>query len=82
MILEIEKQYGKIESFIAHSFGGLAVTLALEEITHNNQYKVVLIAPATESKSAIDFFFSFMKLDEGVRKEFDNYILAIAFSYS
>ena len=74
MILEIEKQYGKIESFIAHSFGGLAVTLALEEITHNNQYKVVLIAPATESKSAIDFFFSFMKLDEGVRKEFDNYI--------
>ncbi len=74
MILEIEKQYGKIESFIAHSFGGLAVTLALEEINHNNQYKVVLIAPATESKSAIDFFFSFMKLDDGVRKEFDNYI--------
>ncbi len=74
MILEIEQQYGKIESFIAHSFGGLAVTLALEEINHNNQYKVVLIAPATESKSAIDFFFAFMKLDEGVRKEFDNYI--------
>ncbi len=74
MVLEIEKKFGKIESFIAHSFGGLAVVLALEEIKHTNNYKVVLIAPATESKSAIDFFFSFMKLDEGVRKEFDNYI--------
>jgi hypothetical protein len=33
-----------------------------------------LIAPATESKTAIDIFFSFMKLNEGVRKEFDEYI--------
>ena len=75
MILEIEKNYGRIESFMAHSFGGLAVTLALEEIIHDNNYRVVLIAPATESTSAVDFFFSFMKLDDGVRKEFDNYIL-------
>jgi pimeloyl-ACP methyl ester carboxylesterase len=74
MILEIMKKYGPIESFMAHSFGGLAVTLALEEIQHDKNYRVVLIAPATESKSAIDFFFSFMKLNDAVRKEFDSYI--------
>jgi len=74
LVLEIIKQYGPVESFIAHSFGGLAVTLALEEILHDKNYKIVLIAPATESKTAIDFFFSFMKLDDEVRKEFDHFI--------
>jgi pimeloyl-ACP methyl ester carboxylesterase len=74
MILEIIKQFGPIESFMAHSFGGLAITLALEETGHDENYRVVLIAPATESKTAIDFFVSFMKLDDAVRKEFENYI--------
>jgi pimeloyl-ACP methyl ester carboxylesterase len=74
MILEIIRQYGPIESFMAHSFGGLAITLALEETRHSEDYRVVLIAPATESRTAIDFFVSFMKLDDDVRKEFENYI--------
>ena len=72
--MEIIKQYGPVESFIAHSFGGLAVMLALEEIGYNEDQRVVLVAPATESKTAIDFFFSFMKLDDEVRKEFDHFI--------
>ena len=71
MILAIHEKYGPIKSFMAHSFGGLGVCLALEEIPHDNSYRLVLIAPATESKTAIDFFFSLLKLDEAVRKEFD-----------
>ena len=74
MVLEIINKYGPIESFMAHSFGGLAVVLALEERGHDENYKVALIAPATESKTSIDFFFSFMKLDDEVRKEFDDFI--------
>jgi esterase/lipase len=74
MITTIYKEYGPVKSFMGHSFGGLAICLALEEIEHNDGYRVVLIAPATESKTAIDIFFSSMKLNEGVRKEFDDYI--------
>ncbi len=34
MIQEIHKKYGPVQSYMAHSFGGLAVSLALEEISH------------------------------------------------
>jgi pimeloyl-ACP methyl ester carboxylesterase len=74
MILHIHKEYGPVKSFMGHSFGGLAISLALEEIEHDENTRVVLIAPATESKTAIDTFFSFMKLNDEVRKEFDEYI--------
>lgn len=77
MITHINKLYGPVRSFMGHSFGCLAICLALEEIEHNEDYHVVLIAPATESKTAIDLFFSFMKLNEGVRKEFDDYIFQL-----
>lgn len=77
MVIYINKEYGPIKSFMGHSFGGLAICLALEEIEHNEDYRVVLIAPATESKTAIDIFFSFMKLNEEVRREFDHYIFQL-----
>ncbi len=74
MVANINKEYGPVKSFMGHSFGCLAICLALEEITHNEDYRVALIAPATESKTSIDIFFSTMKLNESVRKEFDDYI--------
>ncbi len=76
MIIFINQKYGPIQSFMGHSFGGLAVSLALEEIPHDENYRLVLIAPATESKTAIDFFFSFMQLNGEVRKEFDQRIIS------
>jgi pimeloyl-ACP methyl ester carboxylesterase len=74
MIVHIHKEYGPVKSYMGHSFGGLAISLALEEIKHDENTHVVLIAPATESKTAIDSFFSFMNLNKEVRKEFDEYI--------
>lgn len=74
-IKEVYKTYGPIESFMAHSFGGLALSLALEEISHTPDYRVVLIAPATETQTAIDSFFRFLKLDPQVRIEFDRLII-------
>jgi esterase/lipase len=70
-ILYINKHYGPVKNFIAHSLGGLSLGLALEELKHDESFKAVFIAPATETTTAIDSFFSFLKLDNEVRKEFD-----------
>jgi pimeloyl-ACP methyl ester carboxylesterase len=77
MIETIHENYGPIQSFIAHSFGGLALSLALENIKHDGSYKIVLIAPATETKTAIDQFFDLLQLNGEVRKEFDKLIIEL-----
>jgi esterase/lipase len=75
MIQDIHKEYGPVQSYMAHSFGGLAVSLALEEISHTADYRLVLIAPATETTTAIDSFFTFLKLEPAVRTEFEKVII-------
>lgn len=75
LIQEIYKIYGPIHSFLAHSFGGLALSLALEEIPHDDETKVALIAPATETTTAVDSFFGLLKLDPALRPYFDAVIL-------
>lgn len=74
LVRYIWDEYGPIDAFITHSFGGLTLSLALEEIPHSSSTKVVLIAPAAETKTAIDNFFKFIQLDNGVREEFDKLI--------
>ncbi|HEY6064027.1 MAG TPA: alpha/beta fold hydrolase [Chitinophagaceae bacterium] len=74
-ILEINRLYGPIQSYMAHSFGGLAVCLALEETDHAANHRLVLIAPATETSTAIDSFFKFLQLDPAVRPEFEKVII-------
>lgn len=75
MIKKVIELYGPINSFIAHSFGGIALSLALESIPHDASAKIVFIAPATETSSAVDGAFTLLKInDAAVRKEFDNII--------
>ncbi len=74
-IQKINKLYGPVHSYMAHSFGGLAVSLALEEISHTKDYKLVLIAPATETTTAIDTFFRFLQIDPSVKPEFEKVII-------
>ncbi|MBL7710265.1 MAG: alpha/beta fold hydrolase [Chitinophagaceae bacterium] len=74
-IIEINQRYGPVQSFMAHSFGGLAVSLALEEIHHTSDSRLVLIAPATETTTAINTFFHFLKLDDSLRPEFEKIII-------
>ena len=73
-VLHIDREYGPIKNFIAHSFGGLALSLALEEKEPDEEMKIVFIAPAAESTTAINSFFSLLQLNSSVRKEFDNLI--------
>jgi len=74
-ILEINKKFGPVHSFMAHSFGGLAVSLALEEISHTNDFRLALIAPATETSTAIKTFFKFLQLEPAIQPEFEKIIL-------
>jgi pimeloyl-ACP methyl ester carboxylesterase len=75
MIKKIDEEFGPMQSFMAHSFGGLATAHFLESVRHSEETKLALIAPATEMKTAIDNFFNFLELDEETRKEFDHLIL-------
>src|ERR1041385_5477629 len=74
MITMICEKYGPVQSFMAHSFGGLTLSMALENMEHNEGSKVVFIAPLTELKTAAESFFHLLKLDEKVQKEFDKLI--------
>src|SRR6478672_8206508 len=73
-IKAVYNTFGPIQSFLAHSFGGLALSLALEEIPHDDSYKVVLIAPATETITAANMFFDFLKLNPTLRPYFNQII--------
>jgi len=76
MIIYINEHYGPVHSFIAHSLGGLALTLAMERIKHDQSTRLVLIAPATESVTALDNFFTFLKIkDEKIKRRFDELIV-------
>jgi pimeloyl-ACP methyl ester carboxylesterase len=74
LIHYVWNHYGPLDSFIAHSFGGLALCLVLEEHLHSDSTKIVLIAPAAETKTAINHFFNLLRLGNNVRKEFDHLI--------
>ena len=71
MIHVIHFQFGIIQSFMGHSFGGLAAVHFIEKIPHDATTKLALIAPATEATTAISTFFRFLQLGEGVRAGFE-----------
>lgn len=79
MIKMITTLYGPIDSYIAHSFGGIAVSLALEEIAHTNETRLVLIAPATETTSAINGAFEMLGIkNNSIRQSMDDIILSLS----
>ncbi|HEY1870574.1 MAG TPA: alpha/beta hydrolase, partial [Chitinophagaceae bacterium] len=43
MITDIYQKYGPVQSFIAHSFGGLVLSIALEKIQPGDDTKIVFI---------------------------------------
>jgi pimeloyl-ACP methyl ester carboxylesterase len=77
LVEEVNTRFGPIHAFLAHSFGGLAASLALERIPHSTATKLVLIAPVTETSTAVDLLFSFLHLRNNLRKQFENLILSV-----
>jgi pimeloyl-ACP methyl ester carboxylesterase len=79
MIKKVMELYGPINGFIAHSFGGIALSLAMETIPHDENTKIVFIAPATETTTAVDQAFKMLKLkDKVVREEFERIGLEVS----
>lgn len=79
MIKEVLEKFGPVENFIAHSFGGISLSLALEQVPHTENTRIVFIAPATETTSAVDGAFKMLKLkNERVRHEFEKIIIKVS----
>lgn len=70
MIEALSEQFGPFQGFLAHSFGGLALAHFLEKNQHHKNDKAVLIAPATETTTAIEHFFSLLNITTDFREEF------------
>jgi pimeloyl-ACP methyl ester carboxylesterase len=68
-IKELHARYGPFHSWIAHSFGGLCICLALSEMPHHEDDRIVLLAPATESTTTIQTFFDYLHIKHPAVKE-------------
>ncbi len=78
LLLKIEALYGPLYGIMGHSLGGLAAALAFEELGGQENRKLVLVAPATETERAIANFFKIIPLDENVRQEFRQLVVELA----
>lgn len=70
----IHETFGPMQAYLAHSFGGLAITHYLETVPDTKNLRLGLIAPAVETTTAIDQFFDFLQLNSNIREEFDAFI--------
>lgn len=70
---DIDKKFGTFYAIVSHSFGGMAAALATENYLPQLQ-RLVLIAPATETRTAIDNFFLFLKMPLKLKPNFDTII--------
>jgi pimeloyl-ACP methyl ester carboxylesterase len=79
MIQKVNAEFGPLDAYIAHSFGGLSVCLALEIMSHSSDTKLILIAPATETSTAISSAFKMLKLkNPHLRKALEDNISSIS----
>jgi pimeloyl-ACP methyl ester carboxylesterase len=77
-ILQIDKKFGGLYAIIAHSLGGFAASLAIEKLNNQEKRKLVLIAPATETKTALAQFNDMMRLHEAIQLELIHMIEKLA----
>ena len=69
-LIKIESLFGAFYGIMGHSLGGLAASLAFEELPNLENRKLVLIAPATETERALENFFTIIPADEKVKIAF------------
>jgi pimeloyl-ACP methyl ester carboxylesterase len=76
-ILEVIKNYGPIHALMAHSFGGVAAALTIEQPTAKDIKRLVLIAPATETSRSIADFCKALKISERLKQALEDLIMTI-----
>ncbi|HEX8462810.1 MAG TPA: alpha/beta fold hydrolase [Segetibacter sp.] len=77
LVLKVTDMYGPYYGIMAHSFGGIGVTLAIEKLRDKSPKKLVLIAPATETTRSINDFCRFLKISDRTRRELEKIIVSI-----
>jgi esterase/lipase len=78
MLQLIEQNYGPFQARIGHSLGGLALTLALEDMPVDPGARLVLLAPAVQMTAAVDTFARVLGLTPQVVQEMDRYVQEIS----
>ena len=71
MILKIHRELFPLNGIMAHSLGGLATSLAVEQLDPSERPPIVLIAPAVNTVRALDNFFTFLPLGNQIRHEME-----------
>ncbi|WP_300600414.1 alpha/beta fold hydrolase [Niabella sp.] len=73
LITRLTEQYGPFDTYIGHSFGGLAVALAVSELPRNASIKMVLFAPAADTTGLAAVFLKQMAItDPEIQQHFFN----------
>ncbi|MFZ5978790.1 MULTISPECIES: alpha/beta fold hydrolase [Hydrotalea] len=75
-IVAIKKKFGPFEVNVGHSLGGMAITLAAEKLQDTS--KLILIAPATETFTAIHAFSKLLRLNANIKSAFVQHIKTIS----
>jgi pimeloyl-ACP methyl ester carboxylesterase len=70
VIQQAEKKFGPFNGIMGHSLGGLAASLAFEEFPDKENRRLALVAPATETTTALANFFQMIPLDHKTKKAF------------
>jgi len=78
MLRTVEHDFGPFDSWLGHSLGGLALTLLLENTPHHPETRLVLVAPAVETTTAVAAFSKLLRLPAEVTKEIDDYVQEIS----
>lgn len=76
IIEAIEAKFGALHGIIAHSLAGMGTAFYLER-KKDALPKAALIAPATETVSAVNNYFRMLRLDDDFRKIFDDMVTEI-----
>jgi pimeloyl-ACP methyl ester carboxylesterase len=77
LVLKASQLHGPFKVIMAHSFGCLGVSLAIEKLAGKLPDKLVLIAPATETTRSLIDFCRYLKITEEVKRGLEKEIESI-----
>lgn len=78
MLSTVEQTYGPFHSWMAHSLGGLAIALSLEEMPLDGECRLVLVAPAPGMMQAFGEWAGELQLPAEVGREVEEYVKEIS----
>ncbi|MGJ7032567.1 alpha/beta hydrolase [Niabella hirudinis] len=79
LVAVLTREYGPFSAYIGHSFGGLAVALAVSELPQPAAVKMVLFAPAADTGGLATVFFKQMAIgDREIQRHFYNNVIRLS----